>query len=379
MGTSNAPASSTKYGGDVGGLSVTITGLTNETTYYIWIKAKNSAYTSGFSPATNGVPSAWYVSTLAGSTKGYADGTGAAAQFDYPFGVAVDSAGYVYVADEYNNRIRKITPGGEVTTLAGNGGRGDYDGTNARFFEPSGVAVDSAGYVYVADRANHRIRKITPGGVVTTLAGSSSGIFDGTGTAAEFFYPSGVAVDSDVYVYFADTRNNRIRRITPEGVVTTLRSIGGFTNGNSMPVGFYDPYGIAVDSAGYVYVADTDNHRIRKITPEGVVTTLAGSTQGYTDGTGTAAQFDHPSGMAVDSDGYVYVADSWNNRIRRITPGGVVTTLAGSGPSDGSPGGYADGTGTAAQFYRPTGVAVDSAGNVYVADYCNYRIRKMTR
>ena len=320
------------------------------------------------------------VTTLAGSgTPSFADGTGTAAQFYYPHGVAVDSAGTVYVADYNNQRIRKISPSGVVTTLAGSSTSGFADGTGtaAQFSSPFGVAVDSAGTVYVADSANNRIRKISPSGVVTTLAGSGiDGFADGTGAAARFSSPSGVAVDSAGTVYVADSANNRIRKISPSGVVTTLAGSGidGFADGTGAAARFNGPSSVAVDSAGTVYVADTFNNRIRKISPSGVVTTLAGSsTSGFADGTGTAAQFSNPFGIAVDSAGTVYVADYNNQRIRKISPSGVVTTLAGSSTS-----GFADGTGTAAQFYKPSGVAVDSAGTVYVADFYNNRIRKVT-
>ena len=200
--------------------------------------------------------------------------------------------------------------------------------------------------------------------VVSTLAGSRS--------TAQFYYPCDVAVDSEGNVYVTDTLNNRIQKITTNGVVSTLAgSTRGFADGTGTAAQFYYPYGVAVDSSGNVYVADFSNHRIRKITPAGVVTTLAGSTRGHTDATGTAAKFNHPYGVAVDSSGNVYVADSFNHRIRKITPAGVVTTLAGSTR------GFADGTGTAAKFNQPTHVAVDSEDNVYVADRDNNSIRKI--
>ena len=316
------------------------------------------------------------VTTLAGSTIGFVDGTGSSAQFNYPFGVAVDSSGTVYVGDYGNHRIRKITPAGVVTTLAGSGTPGFADGTgsSAQFNYPRGVAVDSSGTVYVADSSNHRIRKITSAGVVTTLAGSTAGFADETGSIAQFNGPFSVAVDSSGTVYVADTNNNRIRKITSAGVVTTLAGSGtqGFADGTGSAAQFYNPYGVAVDSSGTVYVGDIYNQRIRKITSTGVVTTLAGSgTAGFADGTGSSAQFSYPYGVAVDSSGTVYVGDDGNSRIRRITSAGVVTTLAGSTA------GFADGTGSAAQFHSPIGVAVDSSGTVYVADYYNHRIRKI--
>jgi prepilin-type N-terminal cleavage/methylation domain-containing protein len=335
------------------------------------LRFKNS--TQQISPGVCGVA----VSTLAGlGTAGYSDGTGAAAQFNTPTGVAVDSSGTMYVADYANNRIRKMTPAGVVSTLAGSGTTGSSDGTGAaaQFSYPRGVAVDSSGTMYVADYANHRIRKITPAGVVSTLAGSTASFADGTGAAAQFNYPRGVAVDSSGTAYVADTYNHRIRKITPAGVVSTLAgSTASFADGTGAAAQFNYPFGVAVDTSGTVYVADNYNHRIRKITPAGVVSTLAGSTAGFADGTGSAAQFNYPTGVAVDTSGTVYVADASNNRIRKISPSGVVSTLAGSTA------GFADGTGAAAQFSLPYGVAVDSSGTLYIADAYNHRIRKITQ
>jgi len=323
----------------------------------------------------------WVVTTLAGSgVAGSANGFGTAAQFNRPNGVARDTWGNVYVAEQDNHRIRKITAAGVVTTLAGGTqGYADGVGTAAQFEYPSGVAVDSSGNVYVADQGNDRIRKVTPAGVVTTLAGGlMPGYTDGVGTAAQFYRPTGVAVDSSGNVYVADCYNNRIRKVTPAGVVSTLAgktssgSNFGYVDGIGTGAQFANPIGVAVDSSGNVYVADTMNNRIRKVTPAGVVSTLAGSTKGYADGVGTAAQFDLPYGVTVDSSGNIYVADTDNQRIRKVTAEGVVITLAGGTQ------GYLDGTGTAAQFDSPTSMVLDSLGNVYVADLGNNRIRKIT-
>ena len=321
------------------------------------------------------------VSTLAGSiTPGSADGTGAAASFKYPSGVAVDASGNLYVADGGNHEIRKITPTGVVTTLAGSITPGSADGTGAAasFYWPGGVAVDASGNVYVADGSNQKIRKITPTGVVTTLAGSiTPGNADGTGAAASFNNPTGVAVDASGNVYVADNVNHEIRKITPTGVVTTLAGsiTPGSADGTGAAASFNNPTGVAVDASGNVYVADTYNQKIRKITPAGVVTTLAGrNTPGSADGTGAAAQFNYPTDVAVDASGNVYVVDENNHGIRKITPAGVVTTLAGSITP-----GSADGTGAAASFYYPADVAVDASGNVYVTDSFNHKIRKITR
>ncbi|WP_320054788.1 MBG domain-containing protein [uncultured Acetobacteroides sp.] len=334
------------------------------------VSALTPTNSGGAVPAT--IPNE--VSTLAGSSQGYADGTGAAVQFNDPTGVATDAAGNVYVADQINHRIRKITPSGVVTTLAGSSpGYADGAGTLAQFSNPRGVATDAAGNIYVADQNNHRIRKITPNGVVTTLAGSISGDADGTGTAAQFSYPTGVATDAAGNVYVADQINHRIRKITPSGVVTTLAgSSQGYADGAGTLAQFSNPIGMATDAAGNIYVADQNNHRIRKIAPSGIVTTLAGSSPGYTDGTGAAAQFNYPLGVATDVAGYVYVADVNNNRIRKIASDATVTTLAGHFQ------GFKDGIVTEAQFCLPFGVATDAAGNVYVADQRNHRIRKIT-
>jgi sugar lactone lactonase YvrE len=333
------------------------------------------------------VTAAGEVTTLAGTAgmSGSADGMGAAARFNYSSGVAVDSAGNVYVADMDNHTIRKVIAAGNMTTtLAGAAGAyGSADGTGAaaRFRGTSGVAADSAGDVYVADTFNATIRKVTATETVTTLAGAAgmAGSTDGTGAAAWFNGPNGVAVDSAGNVYVADFYNRTLRKITAAGVVTTLAGtagMGGSADGMGAAARFDSPSGVAVDSAGNVYVADRGNDTIRKVTAGGVVTTLAGTAgmAGSADGTGAAARFSSPNGVAVDSAGNVYVGDTQNSTIRKITPAGVVMTVAGSAPiTDGL-----DGTGAAARFNGPRGVAVDGAGNVYVADTYNSTIRKVT-
>ena len=323
--------------------------------------------------------SPYAVSTFAGlGYRASDDGNGTLAGFNLPTGVAIDDSGNIYVADSENQKIRKITPTGEVTTLAGSGSRGNSDGIGeaASFNNPSGVAVDASGNVYVADQINHSIRKITPNGHVTTLAGSGTrGKTDGNGLSASFQNPYGIASDASGNVYVADVINNRIRKITPNGDVTTLAgSSNGSADGNGSSASFKTPFGVAVDVSGNVYVADFGNHKIRKITPNGDVTTLAGSgSPGSADGNGTAASFNNPSGISVDAQGNVYVGDRGNNKIRKITPDGEVTTIAGSGSM-----GSADGDGTAASFYNPDGLAVDDNGYIYVADYRNHIIRKIS-
>jgi serine/threonine protein kinase, bacterial len=319
------------------------------------------------------------VSTLAGSSlAGFDNATGLAASFNGPRGIAVDTSGNVYVADAGNNMIRKITAAGVVTYLAGNtsAGSANGNGTAASFNFPTGIAVDSSGNVYVGDTTNNMIRKITAGGDVTTLAGSTAaGSNNATGIAASFNGPRRLAVDSVGNVYVPDTGNNMIRKITPAGVVTTFAgsTAAGSTNATGAAASFNGPYGVAVDSIGNVYVADTGNNMIRKINAGGLVTTLAGSTTvGHEDGIGTNASFKSPYAVAVDSNGNVYVADAGNDMIRKITPAGVVTTFAGST----SPG-NANGIGTSATFNGPVGIAVDSNGTLYVAEQANNLIRKI--
>jgi DNA-binding beta-propeller fold protein YncE len=319
------------------------------------------------------------VTTLAGSTtRGSSDGTGTAARLNRPRGVATDGTN-VYVADSSNHMIRKIVIStGVVTTLAGSTASGHSDGTGtaASFKYPFGVATDGTN-VYVADTNNYMIRKIVIStGVVTTLAGSTTGGHsDGTGTDASFNNPYGVATDG-TNVYVADTLNHMIRKIViSTGVVTTLAgsTTYGSSDGTGTDASFQHPDGVATDGTN-VYVADSYNHTIRKIViSTGVVTTLAGSTTyGSSDGTGTDASFHYPDGVATDGTN-LYVADTYNNTIRKIVIStGVVTTLAGSTTYCGS----SDGTGTNALFNYPEGVATDGT-NVYVADYGNNMIREI--
>jgi len=328
--------------------------------------------------------------TFAGNPPGSEIGTGKAARFDGPFGTAVDNAGNIYVADSNNNTIRKITPAGVVSTLAGLAGMegsNDGQGAEARFFGPKGVAVDGAGNVYVADSGNHTIRKITPNGNVSPVAGAPGirGCTNGTGGAARFNFPTGIAVDGNGNLYVADNVNNTIRKITAAGEVTTLAGAPppappGSDEGLGTAAQFDGPFGIAVDSGGNLYVTDSRNHKIRKITPAGVVSTLAGSGKKgtTTDVCGTAAQFDAPLGVAVDSADNVYIADTFNQTIRKITSSGCVSDLAGVANEDPGGGGSADGIGPAAQFDKPSGIAVDSAGVLYVGDTHNNTIRKIT-
>lgn len=314
---------------------------------------------------------------------GTQDGTGTNARFNTPIGLGLDGSGNLYVADRNNSTVRKITPAGVVTTFAGLGGVAGADdgtGTAARFNQPIGLALDGAGNVYVTDRADHTVRKITPAGVVSTLAGlaGSPGATDATGTAARFRNPNGIAVDTQGNVYVADTGNRTIRKITSAGVVSTLAGsagLGGNTDGTGSAARFNAVGGLTIDGSGNLYVVDSASHVIRKITSAGVVTTIAGTvgSAGDANGVGAAARFNTPHGIVSDSGGTLYVADTVNETIRQVAPDGTVTVFAGS-PIAGN----INGVGTAARFFRPQGMARDAAGNIYVADTFNHSIRKLT-
>ncbi|MEN7551922.1 IPT/TIG domain-containing protein [Rapidithrix thailandica] len=316
------------------------------------------------------------VSTLAGNSDyGLIDGKGIDAYFRNPEGVAMDPDGNLIVVDRTNNSIRKVSQEGEVITLTGNGTKGFVNGTldQARFNYPWKPAVDQEGNIFVADRDNHVIRKISKDGTVSTYAGNgSSGYKDGSASGAQFYQPIDVAVDQHGVVYVADNINHRIRKITPEGVVSTIAGgEAGYKDGEASVALLQNPSGIAVDKAGNLYVADRKNHRIRKITPEGTVSTVAGNgDQGAEDGPAAAATFNQPYGLDVSADGgMIIVADLNNHKIRMIF-GGNVSTVAGSTS------GFLDGVGFTARFTSPTDVAI-SGDWVYVADLGNHRIRKI--
>ena len=321
-----------------------------------------------------------FVSTLAGScgSSGYVDGAVQTARFNNPYGVAVLPNGDVAVADFLNNCIRIVAPNGTVTTLAGSNSSGfaDDTGTAGKFYGPSGVAILANGSIVVADAYNYRIRLVAPSGAVTTLAGCESIEFaDGVGIAARFHTPTGVAAFTNRNIVVADSQNHRIRLVTATGAVSTLAGSGipGWTDGSLTTAQFNWPQGLSVFLDGRIVVADTGNNRIRIVTLDGIVTTLAGKILGFADGAGACASFNTPRGVAILLNGSIVVADTDNNRIRLVTLDGNVTTLAGGDSS-----GFADGTTTNARFSSPTGIAVLPYGNIVVADTDNNRIRHVT-
>lgn len=317
------------------------------------------------------------VSTVAGSDGtigGYVDPSTSSA-LSSPYHLTVDAAGTIYVADNGNSVIRKIS-GGVVTTFAG-GVRGNADGLGikARFGSPTGVALDDGGNLYVTDGTNRNIRKIAPDGQVTTVAGNGDyGHANGSVYTASFTSPSGIAVDKARNLYIADYYDNRIRKITPAGEVSTFAGSGsmGKADGQGEAASFSYPTGITIDAADNLYVADSAGNRIRKISPSGAVSTLAGSGVfgGRADGPAQTATFNQPIGIAIDNAGFIYISEMMNKLVRKLSPSGQVSTLAGGGASYKT-----DGIGSVASFSSLTGIAVDNRGNLFVSD--GTRIRKL--
>ena len=288
--------------------------------------------------------------------------------------LALDTNRFIYVADRYVHKVRKVSPTGVVTTLAGSGSATWTDGTGtaAAFYQPTDVVVDTAGNVYVADMVNNRVRKITTARVVTTFAGSGSSTpVNGIGTSAAFYYPCGLAIDTSANLYVAEFYGYRVRKITPLGVATTIAgTTNGYLDGVGTSARFSNLYDVAVDTWGNLYATDNSYNQLRMISSAGVVTTLAGSTgttAGATDGLGTSALFNAPQGIIIDSSGNLFVSDYTNNKIRKVTTYGLVVTFAGSGTYSAI-----DGVGSAATFRYNAGIAMDSSNTIYVVDSNNY-------
>lgn len=319
----------------------------------------------------------WVVRTIAGDgTRDFREGAVSAARFAFPADVAVGANGTIYVTDILNARIRKIA-GGNVSTLAGDGTFDivNGDGPSARFINPFSLTIGPSENLYTSDENDPRIRRTTPGSTVSVYAGiEASGLVNGDRDTARFGLGNYLAADANGNLYVSDVRNNCIRKINAEGKVTMLAGTGilGFNEGNGSQAQFNYPGGIAIDEHGNVYVADRGNYRIRKITPDGMVSTLSGiGTTGATDGAAGVAQFTiDMHDMVVDSKGNLYVADE--SRIRKISPDGFVSTIAGSEP------GYADGVGPAAKFDYINGLGIDTHDKIYAADLNNNRIREIS-
>ncbi|MEO7976678.1 IPT/TIG domain-containing protein [Flavobacterium sp.] len=319
------------------------------------------------------------VTTIAGNIKGIQDGQGSAAQFDFPRGITVDNQGNLLVTD--GDRIRKISSTGLVTTIAGST-TGSEHGQSilAKFDGPAGIVIDESGRLFVADEFNDMIRLISNTGLVNTTAGAVtgsdtpavSGFLDGNRFEAKFDRPVGIAIDVSGTLFVADSQNRRIRKIAGNNV-TTFAGSGDFSSadGQGNTASFGNPQGLTIDTAGNLYVSDRFKI-IRKITPTGLVTTIAGSTTGgFADGQGSVAKFNNANGIIADSLGNLFVTDG--PRIRKISPTGLVSTIAGTATN-----GFADGIATIAQFNNPQGITIDSQGNLYIADTINFKIRKIT-
>jgi uncharacterized protein (TIGR03437 family) len=308
-----------------------------------------------------------------------------------PFGVAVDASGNLFIADSGNNRVRKVSANGIITTVAGGGNSGLGDGgpATAAVLNAIGVAVDVSGNLFLADAIDGRIRKVSPGGIITTVAGSGIAGFSGDGGpagSASLNYPRGLAADASGNLFIADATNERIRKVSAGGVITTVAGNGDFgfsgDGGPATSASLNQPQSIVVDASGSLFIADTYNNRIRKVSASGVMTTVAGSAPGFPasgfsgdGGPATLASLSLPSGIAEDAAGNLFIADTNNNRIRKVSASGIITTVAGNGNAGSSGDG---GLATSAWLSQPEGVAVDASGNLFIADSGSSRIRKVS-
>ncbi|MBV9143542.1 MAG: protein kinase [Pseudonocardiales bacterium] len=337
------------------------------------------------------IDSAGTITTIAGNGSQDSTGDGgpaALAEFRYPVGVAVDRSGNLYVAENNGCRVRKIDQSGRISTVAGTGVAGfSGDGgsaTQAQLKYPQAITIDDSGNLYIADTSNYRIRKVDAAGTITTIAGNGTQGFAGDGgpaAAAELGYPVDVTVDRAGSLYIADGRNDRIRKLDPGGRINTIAGSGirGFSGdgGPAVTAQLAFPAAVAVDRDGNVYIGDWWNHRVRKVDQNGIITTVVGAGPSYPGdgGPATQAALSSPNFIHVDKVGRLYIADSGNNRIRRVDQSGNITTIAGTGSAGFSGDG---GQAIDAQLNDPVGLALDSAGNVYIADTYNHRVRKVT-
>ena len=336
------------------------------------------------------VNSSGNISTVAGDgTSGFSGDGGAAteARLFSPFGVALDGSGNLYIADAANHRIRRVSSTGTITTVAGDGSE-SYGGdggaaTSAQLSTPSDVVLDGSGNLYIVDQNNHRIRKVSSTGTITTVAGTGAAGYSedgGAATEAQLNSPAGLAVDGSGNLYIADLDNHRIRKVDSAGIISTI--VGDGLQGDSAAAAaqlrLRDPYGVTLDGLNNLYIADMSNHRIIKVSSTGTISTVAGDgTEGFSGdgGAATAAQLNAPTGVTLDNAGSLYIADWGNNRIRRVDSAGVISTVAG----DGTQGFSGDGaSAAAARLNAPIGVTSDGSGNLYIADTNNHRIRKIT-
>ena len=333
------------------------------------------------------------IHTFAGNgTAGFSGdgGPGTSAQLNLPYGVAVDSAGNVLVSELNNGRVRRVNTSGIISTVAGSATRGFAgDGgpaTSAQMVSPYRVAIDEAGNILIADGSNQRVRKVTTAGIISTVAGNGTAGFSGDGglaTNAQLNAPYGVTLDANGNLLIADLNNNRVRIVSAaSGVIRTIAGTGtggtGGTGGPATSAQLRNPSDTLMDPTGNVFIADSTNFRIEKISPAGVISTLAGSgTSGFSgdNGAAIAAQFNRPMSLARDATGNLYITDLNNQRIRRVTPDGTITTIAGNGTAGWS---GDDGPATSAQINTPYGVAIDGSGNLFIADTNNHAIRKVT-
>jgi sugar lactone lactonase YvrE len=331
------------------------------------------------------------ISTIAGTGAGGSggdDGPALAAQLNYPYGIALDGTGALYFSDHGNHRIRKISAGGTISTIAGTGTAG-YRGdsgpaASAQLNWPRDVAVDDAGTVYIVDSSNHRVRRITADGTISTVAGTGRAGFGGDGgpaASAQLNVPFGLAVSSTGVLYIAEYNNNRVRRVTPDGKISTVAGTGiagsAGDGGPAVSAQLNRPQAVAVDESGNLYIADSHNHRVRMVAADGTISTVAGTGAagfGGDDGPATAAQLNCPLGLAVGGGGVLYFSDHHNHRVRMVAADGTISTVAGTGAAGF---GGDDGPATAAQLNNPVGLAVSRAGALHIADHVNHRLRRV--